>query len=270
MALFNKPNPYAWPKGLPPLAVREYRGKQEIMDDRANVWTDSPDALAQSGIHLLWVQGWAAYYEKSVTHSDNSPGAHAILTPEPTNEYDRNAVMVQAISRKPTKIGYVSADQAPGIGKLLRQERGLQARFLRGARPQFWPTHSLAVVLTNPFIMDLLWNPPVPSRFDVQSGTLKDSKKYQSDLSYVRAQAGDKRVELFTNPTQIESGKYAGQPKIGFGAFGREVGYLTYRYEQDRLLIDRILLHQIRSVGAVISEGLEDRLVATVIVPNHR
>lgn len=251
------------------MVAREYRGRHEIMDDKGNVWTDNTDALADNGIHLIWVQGWAAYHEKAVTRSDSSPGARAVLTPEPTNEYDKNAVMVQAFSRKPTKIGYVPARQAPEIGKLLRQDSRLQARFLRGARPQFWPTHSLAVVLTTPFIMDLLWNPPVPSRFDVQSGTLKDSKKYQSDLSYVRACAGKKRLELFANPTQIESGKYAGQPKIGFGAYGREVGYLTYRYEQDRPLIDRILLHRIRSVDAIIYEGLEDRLVATVIVPNR-
>lgn len=178
--------------------------------------------------------------------------------------------MIQAATkRKPVKVGYVSADMAPAIGRLLRKRDRLEARFLRGAPPRLKPDHSLVALLANPFVINLLWNPPDPGRFDVQSGTLKDSKKYQTELHHVRRHAGSREVQLFANPMQIASGKYAGKPKIGFGAYGREVGYLTYRYEQDRELINRILHHEIPSVRAVVSEGMEGRLIATVIVPNR-
>lgn len=77
MGLFSKPSPSTWPEGLPPLAVREHRGRHEILDEYGVVWTDRDNALANHGIHLLWAAGWFSYYEEDATRSNNAPGSMA-------------------------------------------------------------------------------------------------------------------------------------------------------------------------------------------------
>ena len=55
------------------------------------------------------------------------PGDPIELRPEPKNKHDANAVAV--LSERGVQIGYLTAERAPYIGKIIRQGREVEAVF---------------------------------------------------------------------------------------------------------------------------------------------
>jgi hypothetical protein len=64
------------------------------------------------------------------------PGEAVELRPEPKNKADGNAVAV--FSARGVQLGYLTAERAPWIGKLIREGRELQAVFQAEAQHGAW------------------------------------------------------------------------------------------------------------------------------------
>lgn len=61
------------------------------------------------------------------------PGEHVELVPQPKNPVDPNAIAV--FSARTVQIGYLTANRAPWIGGMLRNEREMQAIFQHATHP---------------------------------------------------------------------------------------------------------------------------------------
>lgn len=65
-----------------------------------------------------------------------APGEAVVLRPEPKNRHDEHAVAV--FSCRDVQIGYITAERAPRISRLLRDGRELQAVFQQAADFGAW------------------------------------------------------------------------------------------------------------------------------------
>jgi HIRAN domain len=87
--------------------------------DRAFSWDD--EVLASQGVDVVKVAG-TSHRLKAIQSDDFAPGSRLTLKPDPTNEYDRNAVGVYDGSGR-VQAGFVPAEQSEDFSRRVRRER---------------------------------------------------------------------------------------------------------------------------------------------------
>jgi len=251
----------AWPVGLPPLAVREAYGRIHIADEHGERWTDD-DRLAHYGVRIFWCQG-TYYNERAAKRSDTSPGRPAVLQPEPGNPYDSNAIAVYASGKR---VAHIAEDETGAARSALKHSHA--ARFFRGEPSGTYSGGNVAVITAPPATLDLLFAPPDPSRFAVRSYRLRKAPEYQDALKKAQTASGGERFTIGIMQMVTPSGKFKGEPMLGFGAYGMELGQLLPRYETDRPAIAAAVARGLTSASATI--GVHDetgRLACVAVMP---
>lgn len=151
---------------MPPLHLVPYDGFLQLCEDETGLLVGPGNrAATHAGIYVVNLRG-VGHHQPACRAGDFSPGAPVRLVREPENEYDPNAVGVQAQDREGVA-GYVNKGRAKFLARRIDAGEQYAAASTNGT-PAGQAAERIAVVVARPDVLAHLLSPrpgglPVPA-----------------------------------------------------------------------------------------------------------